>query len=162
MTKAEFLAAEAAAWQALQAFIATLSPEQMTLPTDAAGWTVKDHLMHLAVWQAGVTAMLHFQPRYETMGLARALAESGDFDAMNAVIHTLHRTKSLEEVLKTLQSVHAHFLETVSALTDADLAQPYSYYQPHDDRSGPVLGWLIADSFEHYAEHIPWMQAIAG
>ena len=41
---------------------------------------------------------------------------------------------------------------------DADLQKPYSHYQPKDpDEKRPVVGWVAGNTYEHYAEHIDWI-----
>ncbi|MEP7292650.1 MAG: maleylpyruvate isomerase N-terminal domain-containing protein, partial [Chloroflexota bacterium] len=76
INQAELLEKIQAGWDALQACIATLTPEQITIPTDAAGWTVKDHLMHLTVWQEGVWHMLEGRNRVEAMGVPQDVWET--------------------------------------------------------------------------------------
>lgn len=148
-------------WRDLQAFIASLTPEQMTKPTDAAGWTVKDHLMHLAVWEGGMAELLHRRPRWEYMGLPTESWQNRDFDAMNAVIQQVHKDKSLDEVLQALESEHRRMLDTLQPLADADLQRPYNSYLPDSTRTDAVIAWVVGDTYEHYAQHIPWMRAIA-
>ncbi|MBE2183959.1 MAG: maleylpyruvate isomerase N-terminal domain-containing protein, partial [Anaerolineae bacterium] len=63
MTTTEFLNQVDEKWAELQTFVASLRPEQYTSPTDAAGWSVQDHLLHLSEWEAGVTALLNYQDR---------------------------------------------------------------------------------------------------
>ncbi|MBC8098629.1 MAG: hypothetical protein H7Y11_04245 [Armatimonadetes bacterium] len=50
--------------------------------------------------------------------------------------------------------------DTINGLTDADLMRPYQYYATDSTREDPVIRWIVGDTFEHYAEHLPWMQAI--
>lgn len=157
----EFLSRLDAGWADLQAFIGTLTPEQITVPTDPAGWTVKDHLMHLAVWEDGMNGALERQPRHERMGLDLATWNSGDYDAMNAIIQRAHQHKTLAEVLAAMDRVHAELRRRVAALSTADLLRPYSDFQLESTSTGPIVGRLVGNTYEHYEEHIPWMQEIA-
>ncbi|MBZ0287364.1 MAG: DinB family protein, partial [Anaerolineae bacterium] len=127
-SKSELMANIERGWNDLQAYITSLTPAQMTEPTDAAGWTVKDHLMHLAVWEGGMVELLHRRPRWEYMGLPPESAGNRDFDAMNAVIQKAHKNKSLDEVLAALRTAHQQMLDTLQPLTDADLQRSYSDY----------------------------------
>jgi uncharacterized protein (TIGR03083 family) len=148
-------------WEQLQAFLASLSDEEMTVPTDAAGWTVKDHLMHMAVWEDGIEALLTKESRIERMGVTEELWEDGDVDTINAVIQQAHKDKSLEEVRQAYNATHERFVKTVAGLSDEALHLPYNHYEPSSDDDRPALGWIVADSYEHYEEHLPWMKAIA-
>lgn len=156
----EFLGRLDAGWAELQAFITSLTPEQLTVPTDAAGWTVKDHLIHLAVWEDGMNAVLAHQNRRERMGIPAALWGGDDYDAINAVIQQQHHADTLESVLSTLDRVHTEFRSRAAALSTTDLLAPYSDYQPDSSSANPIVGSLAGNTYGHYEEHIPWMQAI--
>ncbi len=156
----EFLNRLDAGWAELQAFIASLSPQQLTVPADAVGWTVKDHLMHIVAWQDGINALLEGEDRRERMGVDEATWQRRDFDAINAVIQKQHRHRTADDVLQMLRRTHAAFRAHVAAMIDADLQRPYSDFAPTSDNTRPIVGWLEGDGFGHYAEHLPWMRAI--
>jgi uncharacterized protein (TIGR03083 family) len=161
MTKAEFLSALDKGWNDLRAYLETLTADQMTQPTDAAGWTVKDHLLHLAVWEDGMAALLQGLSRHDSMGVKKGVWDSGDFDQINAVIQQRHKDMPLDEAMRTLSDVHQRFVEKIGTLSEEDLQRPYNTYQPESSRSYPVMQSLMGNTFEHYEEHIPWMDAIA-
>lgn len=158
----EFLGRLDQGWADLQAFIASLTPELLTHPTDAGGWTVKDHLIHLAMWEDGMNAVMAHENRRERMGVDEATWEQGDFDAINAVIQRAHHADPLESVLDTLNRVNTEFRGRVAAMNTADLLAPYSDYQADSDSSDPIVWRLVGNSFGHFEEHIPWMKAIVG
>lgn len=147
-------------WDDFQAYINTLSEAQLTQPTDAAGWTAKDHLIHLAVWEDGIVAMLDKQRRYERMGVPQDVWSSGDFDAINEVIYQRHKAMSSGEVRATLQQVHGAMMAKLRTLTTADIHRPCTDYNPESTSDAPVIGWIVGDTYEHYAEHQPWIEAI--
>jgi hypothetical protein len=156
-------------WQDFQAYINTLTEPQLTAPKDLAGWAAKDHLIHLAVWVDGITAMLAKKPRHEAMGLSDADWLTSDIDLMNQRIFEQHENIPLPEVLTRLEAAHHALYQAVAALTYEDVMKPYSHYLPGDHRytgerapvaNNPVIGWIIGDSYEHYAEHKPWIEAI--
>lgn len=147
-------------WAELQSFINTLTPEQMTLPADAAGWTVKDHLMHLAVWEDGMNAVLAHEPRISRMMIDEALWKPDNIEAINAGIRERTRDLSLDAVLTELQRVHSEFRGRVAPMSTADLLRPYSEFQP-DSKSDEAVVWRLAgNTFGHYEEHLPWMRTI--
>mgnify|MGYP002713116940 CR=1 FL=1 len=160
MQKADLLEQIQAGWENLQAFINSLDEAQFTAKTDAAGWTVKDHLMHLAVWEDGLSGLVNSQPRWERMGVPQDVWDNSGYDKINAVIQQQHHAMPLEDVLNALQDVHKEVLYHLNKLTDADLELPYKHYQADSPLDKPIMWWLIANTYEHYAEHIPWMQAI--
>ncbi len=61
-----------AGWNRFYGYLKTLSDEQLSTPTDASGWTVKDHLTHLAIWEDGIYGLLMGHSRREQMGIDEA------------------------------------------------------------------------------------------
>ena len=57
-------------WDALQAVIGRYTEAELTGPTDAAGWTVKDHLAHLAAWERSMVFL--FEGKAATRRAGRA------------------------------------------------------------------------------------------
>jgi uncharacterized protein (TIGR03083 family) len=149
-------------WNDFDAYLNTLAEEQLTTPTDAAGWTAKDHVIHLAIWEAGIFALLNAQPRWEGMGIDRETFVSDDFDRMNAVIQQRYRDMALDEVLKTFRDGHQRLVAKIQSMSDEDLQLPYRHYQPDSDRDAPVWHLISGNTFGHYEEHTPWIAAIVG
>jgi hypothetical protein len=77
------------AWADLNTFFAGLSEAQMTTLHDGQGWTVKDHLTHIAAWEESVIFFLHGRPRHEALGIEEPLFAKASFDEINAVIQRL-------------------------------------------------------------------------
>ena len=141
-------------------YLDTLSEADFVTNTDAAGWTVKDHVMHLVVWEDGMWPLLNGQPRAEHMGLPQDVWQSRDFDAMNTIIQQQHRDKPLGEVLQEFRDIHHRLIAKIESLADEDLQRPYKDYQPGTTVESPVMDTIIADTYDHYAEHRPWIDAI--
>jgi uncharacterized protein (TIGR03083 family) len=148
-----------AGWDEFHAYLDTLTEEQMTVPTDAAGWTVKDHIIHLAKWEAGIAAVLEGKSRAEAMGIDDSMWGQG-YDPINAVIQRKYRDIPLETVLETFQQTHDRLLRDIEALSDEDLMLPYNHFVPESDREHPLVASIVGNSFEHYKEHTPWIAAI--
>ena len=56
---------------------------------------------------------------------------------------------------------HGALMAGLGKLSDADLKQPYSHFQPGDpDEERPVIGWVAGNTYEHYAEHIGWINQL--
>lgn len=148
-------------WSELTTFVAGLSLEQLERH-DAAGWTIKDHLAHLIPWAAGIAALLNRQPRWLAMGLDAPPAE-GEIDAINAQFHAHRADQPLHTVLIELTQTHHQMLGMLAKLTDADLHQTYSHYQPDepgDESDAPILYWVEGNTWAHYQEHLAWMRAL--
>lgn len=151
------------AWNDLNTFLSHLSAEQLTTPTDAGGWTVKDHVIHIAIWENGIRALLQQQSRREAMGISEDLWKGASSDELNAIIQAQHKDMPLDEVFKTSHEIHQQLIETLQAMTDEDLQRPYNFYDPElKRRRAPVVGWIEGNTFRHYKQHKPWIEAIAG
>ena len=149
-------------WDRLHEYLVTLSDEQLTHLTDAAGWTVKDHVIHLAIWEDGANAMLLRQSRRKQMDIDEAVWKRWNFDEINAVIQRRYRDMPLTEVLQTFRAIHERLLSQIEAMTEEDVRSPVSYYDIQFGGPEPVAEQLLIDTVGHYQEHLPWMMAIAG
>jgi hypothetical protein len=162
VTTSELLRRIQNGWDAFQAYLKTLMPEQLTQPTDAAGWAAKDHIIHLAVWEDGIEALLSGQSRQARMGVDdvtwKADWHADDFFAINDGIYKRNKDKSLDEVLVTFKTVHVRLVNTVSKLSDADLMRPS--FDPVSPSTHTVMRLIAGNTFEHYEEHHPWIEAI--
>jgi uncharacterized protein (TIGR03083 family) len=160
-TTEKLLARIADGWAALNQRIAPLGSAQLTAPGPDGGWSVKDHLAHLATWEGMLVALLEGKPIHTAFGVSRAEYDALDStDALNAVIAGRNSGKSLDEVLRQREETHAQLVALIGALPDENLSQPITFFQPDDPDERPVLGKIIGDTYEHYAEHLPWIEEI--
>ena len=162
-TKNELLAENARSWKALNAALERLSEDQMTTLTDAQGWTVKDHLAHLAAWENSVIFFLQHQPRHLGLGVDESTYQDAGFNAINHAIYQHHQALSLAEALALLRSTHQQFLDLLQPLTDADLNRHYRDYLPEEpgEGQGPrVIDLLDGNSANHFMEHLEWIKAL--
>jgi uncharacterized protein (TIGR03083 family) len=160
MSKAELLTRLQNGWNELNAYLKTLTEAQLTTPADAAGWTIKDHVIHLAIWEDGINALLQHRSRREAMGIDAQTWNSRSVDKMNAIIQQRHKDMPLSQVMDTLRDVHQRLVQQLQVLPEEDLKRPYRDFQPESTSDKPVIGWIMGNTYEHYAEHLPWMAAI--
>jgi hypothetical protein len=159
--KGELLERMAAGWGLIDEIVALQSEVQLTRPLGVDGWSIKDHLAHLMLWERGMVALLHKQPRYEAMGLTPELVAGGDYEAINDHLFRLHRDRPLKDVLAGWRDTHQEMVTALEGLADGDLFVSYTHYQPDETREGfeaPVMGWLAGNTYGHYAEHAGWIR----
>ena len=161
LDKSELLKRIDQGWTELRTFIDCLTEEQMTIPTDAAGWTVKDHLINLAMWEDTVDALLSGQPCWERIGIDASLWRSDDVEEINAVIQRREKARPLADVLTMLYTIHNRVVAQVQALPDEDLQKSTTGVQRASWIGRTYLDWIIWSTYEHYIEHMPWMEHIA-
>jgi hypothetical protein len=162
-TKAELLADIEQSWTALNAALDQMTQVEQTGPKDAQGWTVKDHLVHLAAWERSVIFMLQGKPRHEGLGVEEDLYLSKDYDRINAEIFQQHREEALDETVSLLNSTHQQMMDLLQNLTDEDLHRPYRRYLPDEPGEGdgpPALNLIYGNTADHFAEHLEWITAL--
>jgi hypothetical protein len=150
-----------AGWLALTTVIDRLSVDQLAT-TGPDGWSVADHLAHLTAWERSIVFLLQGRPRHDGLGVPEATYHAG-FDATNAAIQAASHGRPPTTVLAELRATHADLLATLAGLTDVDLRRTYSSFLPDEpgrESGEPIVGWIAGNTYEHYAEHIPWFQRL--
>ncbi len=138
------------AWAALEESFAGLSEAQLTAP-GPEGWSVKDHLAHIATWER-ILLVAHLQGRSfaEAAGMddatAKATEEMTAETGLNDWFLQRDRGRPLADVLADVRETHARLLE---ALEDAEFAALR-------ERMGHVIG----NTYEHYDEHRAIIRAL--
>jgi hypothetical protein len=148
-TKAQILGQIWADHALLEAMIAPLSAVQMTQSL-ADGWSVKDVLAHITVWEgllvewlaalaAGMLPATPVPPTREAV------------DRLNAARYAAAQAQSLPLVLTAFHRSFGRVLQAVDALPpEVDLLTPLPAWA-----AGASLGQLIAENtFAHYQEHM--------
>ena len=147
-------------WTELGSIIDSLGPSGLSI-TGADGWAVKDHLIHIAAWEHSLIALLEGADRHHAMGVGSDVDET---DAINAAVWAMHRNKTPEEALDYFHQTHALMLKLLRTMSDDDLRLPYNHYQPHEPRDAadnrPAVDWVAGNTYEHYAEHIDWINQL--
>ena len=148
-------------WRELNDLIESLGPDGLML-TGADGWAVKDHLVHIAAWEQSVIALFEGADRLTAMGVPEQ--RFGETDAINAAIWSLHRDEPVQESVRYYRNTHQHLMTLLRGLSDADLQLPYRHYQPHGESfegdGSPAVDWVAGNTYEHYAEHIDWINQL--
>jgi len=144
-------------WSALMHSIATVTAEQMTT-SRAGGWSIKDNLAHLAVWEE---FLLHHhlqgQPPHRVLHIDAATFERLDEDGLNAVIYEQHKDRSVDDVLGDLKRIHDQVVAKLEQMTFTELTQPH---YADDPTERPMMDSVIGNTYEHYQEHRVVIEAI--
>ena len=148
-------------WNELNALIHLLGDEGLLLTGDD-GWAVKDHLAHVAAWEASLVGLLDGSDRAVAMGITAS--DDDDTDSINAAIWSLHHGGTPAQAVEYFRETHADLMRLLEKLTDADLQLPYNHYQPDQPRdpsdNRPALDWVAGNTWEHYTEHLDWINQV--
>ncbi len=156
--KAELLRRIQREWDALEQAFAGLSAAQMGVP-DAGGWSIKDNLAHLTAWERFMRlAYIHKTPAHEAMQVDAETYQKVDETGMNAILFKRNRDRPLAEVLAELRQEHARVLDELAKLSFEQMQTPLD---PADPQKGPLLNWIIGNTYDHYREHRLTIQKIA-
>jgi hypothetical protein len=147
-------------WKELNHLVDSLGPSGLTIK-GSDGWAVKDHLVHIAAWEHSLLALLDGRDRLTAMGVPNAGEET---DAINAAVWALHGEETPQQALAYFRDTHGQLMALLTKLSEADLQLSYNHYQPNDPRDPdddrPVLDWVAGNTYEHYAEHIGWIDQL--
>ena len=140
------------AFAELDKTVQTLSERELTESRDPAGWSVKDHLMHVAVWEQALLAKLDGRARHEALGLDASTEGSEDWDGLNAKIFGSTRHMPLREVLEALRTTHATTRGHLVTLSKGS-ATPAT-----------AEGFLadVPSYADHYDQHHGWIKELVG
>jgi hypothetical protein len=149
-TKAQMIGQIWADHALLEAVIAPLSAVQMTQPLPD-GWSVKDVLAHITVWEELLVAWLEAWAAGTLPALPVPPTREA-VDRLNAVRHAAAAARPLPLVLTAFHRSFGRVLQAVDALPpEVDLVTPL----PQAWAEGVPLGQLIAENtYEHYQEHM--------
>jgi hypothetical protein len=159
ISKEELITSIEAAWATMQHTLAGLSEPDLTTPDPVTGWSVKEHLAHLAAWEQGIAALLQSRSRWVAMGVDEATVEATDMDGLNDILVAQSRQRSLATVLTEFQQAHQEMIAVLTKFSETDLYRSYAHYQPGGS-SDPVINWVIGNTYEHYAEHQAWLETM--
>jgi uncharacterized protein (TIGR03083 family) len=148
-SKAELLDRMRTARAELEQTLAGLDQAALTAP-GPEGWSVKDHLAHLAAWGRQVLGSMDGRPSHEVLGVEAEVYARGDYNEMNALVRAQNESRSTPDVLAEFRRVHQTLVERVAALPEAELFG--------DDRGR--LSNIESDSYEHDDEHREWIEAV--
>lgn len=128
------------------------------------GWSVKDHLAHIACWEEEVLAIFAGIPRHESLGLPPDSPILTDTDAINGIFRGRWSQASAEGILGHYRETHRRLLALLQAVGDEDLNSPISRFVPMPDAVAehPVSGWIEGNTWEHYDEHVAGIRALLG
>jgi hypothetical protein len=150
--KAELLANIQAGYDQLEALLASVSEEQMTISGVNGSWSVKDNLAHLTVWQS------YQATRQE--GVLNGVeppdptSEFETEDEENEFFYQQNKDRPLAEVLADFRASYQRVLAATQALSWEALNEPF----PWDNNGVPVGGYTIGNTYGHYEVHREMIQ----
>lgn len=153
-TRQELLQRIEASRSDLDRLVLSLTPDQFQLAIDG-GWTVKDHVAHVACWEEELLAIFAGIPRHESLGVLDDSPILTDTDAINGILRARWSQATSAAVVEHFEATHQRVRSLLDSLSDNELHRPISQFVPvpGEIAQAPVHGWVAGNTWEHYAEH---------
>jgi hypothetical protein len=150
MTKPQLIEAITAGRKKFEATLSQLDEDQMTTPVLESGWSVKDVLAHIHVWETRMVQWLEVSQRGEIPQMLPPGMTWDDLDTMNEETYLQNQDRSLSEVRAEFQQSFPKALDMVKSISEEDLIDPDRF----EWREGKPLWFIVAaNTFWHYDEH---------
>lgn len=138
-----------------------LSAEEIAAPGPDGGWSVRDHLAHLAAWQDSISSLIRGGTRWAGLGVDRATYEEQSEDEVNEAIRRQHAGEDVAGTREYLEAAEGRMREAVGGLSDADLSRPSgSFSAEGGGGDGAIVESIAGNTWEHYREHLGWMREL--
>ena len=134
---------------ALERAAADLSDE--ALVATSGGWSVKDHLAHVAAWERRLVGEVLGDHAVARFGLDEDTFSTMNGDVLNAMLHARHGDDPPAVVRAEFHAAGEALRATLAELSDPDLMQPVRPDDPQVDALVELIAW---DTFWHYPDHI--------
>ena len=87
-----------------------------------------------------------------------------EYDLLNTEIAVKHRHLTPQQARTWLIDAHQGVAAAMRALPEEELGLPYDrFVAPFTGDGGePISEYILGNTEDHYEEHTPWVQAIAG
>ncbi len=154
--KAELIHRIDAARAELEDTIRPLSEEALGRPGPDGGWSVLDHLIHLAEWRWKLLAMMQGHAGYEGLGIDAQTYQTAGLDGINAILQERNRQRPATELLAEFRHAHQVVLEAIERMDEADLRRVYDLTDPSDTRL--LIEGIIGNTYGHDLEHLGWIR----
>jgi uncharacterized protein (TIGR03083 family) len=147
--KTELLERMRTAREALERTLAGLDEAALAEP-GPEGWSVKDHLAHLAAWQRKVLGNMDGRAGYEVLGVPEDIYQRGDWVEINEFVRAPDKDRPAAEVLAEFRRVNQVITQRVAGTPDSQLFG-------EDDK---LLSNISGNTFGHDDEHRPWIETV--
>jgi hypothetical protein len=163
MNKFELLSEMSNANEELEAFLATLTEEEMADPGPGGDWSVKDSLAHITAWMKLATGWLEktingepvtrYMPGYELTG--EGTADEAIMNRLNDHIFETHKDMPAAAILAEYREACEGLTAVVATMIEEDLIEPGRVAWYPDQ---PAWLNVAGNSFWHIRDHLAAFQ----
>lgn len=123
-------------------------------------WTAKDLAAHIAAWEE-VLLRFHIGGEHfaEVIEMPDAEYQVTPFDEVNAHLFEKYKVWSMDQVSEFLQRSHQALLTALIDLPEQTYQKPSETIAVLGLDPYPLYEYIAANTYDHYAEHIEYIQA---
>jgi hypothetical protein len=148
-------------WRAFVEFTDSLPDDVWEGPTDAAGWTVKDHVAHVVLWDESLVGLVRDRaPRRETLKVTDLAWNAGGYDLLNEEIRFQTERDPVSTVKARRDAGWQEIEALLASFDDVDVQKPGSAFGLMYGSNGTLLETLVDDLGVQYDQHHQYIRAI--
>lgn len=147
LNKIQLLATIQKEYNALEKFLTTLTPEQMTYSSAPGAWAVKDIVIHLYEWQQMLFTWYESGLRGEIPAIPAPGYKWNQLPALNQHIYEKYCDMDPGQTLALFRKSHQKTIQFIEALSDADLTTPGLYKWMNQNA---LIAYLNSTTAAHY------------
>ena len=134
----------------LAALLGVVSESEMLIPLEENGWSVKDHVAHIVIWEKRLVEWLGIVEKGQVPQQLPPGMTWDDLDRWNEQTFEENRERELKEVLADFNHFAEEVVQAIEAIPEDFLMRANSLAW----RSGsPLWEMVAANTFWHYPEH---------
>ena len=135
---------------ALESLVTGLDKEQQLRPGTQTGWSVKDVLAHITVWEQRLARWLAESLRGEVPERPAPGMTWDNLDKLNRQSYDENKEKLFEAVRSEFQLAHQAAMNVIAMLGEGDLFDGNRFAWRKGD---PMWHMIAANTWWHYKEH---------
>lgn len=155
ITRAAVITLIRAEHEQIEAILAQMSPQQIEQPGVDGDWSVRDLLAHITDWEQYLVQRIGAAKRGDPPP-RRELPDQAAMDRINEQTRQASRDRSLAEIRAAFDQSIIDVFTLLDTLDDADLLPESRVSRA---LGGPVLQYIAGETWEHYGEHRPALEA---
>jgi hypothetical protein len=133
------------------AILNDLSEKEINTPLEEGGWSIKDYVAHISIWEKRMVEWLAVVGRGDVPQQLPPGMTWDDLDRWNAQTYEADRERTLTDVLTEFDALGEESVRAVEAIPDDLLMREDAL----EWRSGSPLWEMVAENtFWHYPEHL--------
>lgn len=142
----------------IEGLLAQLSDEQMEAPNVNGGWSVKDIIAHLTIWERRGTQWIAWaRESLQTGQVQHAGYSAKDVDRLNAEHYQQNKDRPLQAVLDEFRQVFPALIEQVEAINEDDLDMVVQ--ADWTDHQLVTIRDVVRWRYWHYRYHVSEIEA---